>query len=177
MHRQENGGKNKEYDAFRSKTRKAKKMQTIPLWANEFFIKEAYQLAKIRSDATGIRWCVDHIVPLVSKFVCGLHCEQNIQLLPESINQSRVIDFGRICQMPKLGFYSIGESNVICDQCGRAFKSNQLKNAGTTHGLATCVGSRGILKTLFAELRTTKRQHWIGQERQCLSITQIFQAV
>lgn len=29
--------------------------------------------------------------------------------------------------MPKLGFYSIGESNVICDQCGRAFKSNQLK--------------------------------------------------
>lgn len=81
--------KNKEYDAFRSKTRKAKKMQAIPLWANEFFIKEAYQLAKIRSDATGIRWCVDHIVPLVSKFVCGLHCEQNIQLLPESINQSK----------------------------------------------------------------------------------------
>lgn len=29
--------------------------------------------------------------------------------------------------MPKLGYYEMGTNNAVCDQCGRAFKSNQLK--------------------------------------------------
>lgn len=29
--------------------------------------------------------------------------------------------------MPKLGYYEMGVNNAVCDQCGRAFKSNQLK--------------------------------------------------
>jgi hypothetical protein len=57
-----------------------------PSWANDFFISEAYHLAKIRSKATGIKWHVDHIVPLKSKLVCGLHVEHNLNVIPGSEN-------------------------------------------------------------------------------------------
>lgn len=51
-----------------------------------FFIQEAYHLAKLRSDMTGIKWHVDHIVPLKSHLVCGLHCISNLQVIPASTN-------------------------------------------------------------------------------------------
>lgn len=59
-------------------------------WANEFFIDEAYQLAKLRSKVTGIQWEVDHIVPLQSKYVCGLHCESNLQVIPAVENKRKM---------------------------------------------------------------------------------------
>jgi hypothetical protein len=69
---------NRAYDAFRSSTRRAARKQATPKWANSFFIEEAYRLAALRTAATGIEWHVDHIVPLQSRLVCGLHCEQNL---------------------------------------------------------------------------------------------------
>jgi hypothetical protein len=69
--------------------RRAQKKQAAPAWANDFFIREAYHLARIRTMATGIKWHVDHIVPLSSKLVCGLHVEHNLQVIPASINQSK----------------------------------------------------------------------------------------
>jgi hypothetical protein len=62
--------------------RNASKLQATPAWANEFFIEEAYELAQLRTKATGFQWHVDHIVPLRSKFVCGLHVESNLQVIP-----------------------------------------------------------------------------------------------
>ncbi|HQU17304.1 MAG TPA: hypothetical protein PLO69_14580 [Gammaproteobacteria bacterium] len=60
-----------------------------PPWANRFYIGEAYDLAKWRTKATGVRWEVDHIVPLVSKVVCGLHVENNIRVVPHFINREK----------------------------------------------------------------------------------------
>ena len=57
-----------------------------PAWANDFFIREAYHLAKLRTLATGYPWHVDHIVPLKSDLVCGLHVEHNLQVIPASEN-------------------------------------------------------------------------------------------
>ena len=62
--------------------RRAAKLQATPKWANKFFMQEAYRLASLRTKVTGITWHVDHIVPLKSKFVCGLHVEHNLQVIP-----------------------------------------------------------------------------------------------
>jgi hypothetical protein len=65
---------------------RAAKLRANVNWANEFFIREIYDLAQLRSKATGIKWHVDHIVPLKSKIVCGLHVENNLQVIPAIAN-------------------------------------------------------------------------------------------
>lgn len=70
--------------------RKATKLKATPRWSVSFFIEEAYHLASLRSKLTGFKWHVDHIVPLNSKIVCGLHCEDNLAVIPfaENIRKS-----------------------------------------------------------------------------------------
>lgn len=68
---------------------KSKKLQAIPKWFNEldeFVIKEAHALVRLRTKLIGIKWHVDHIVPLQSKLVCGLHCAANTQVIPAFTN-------------------------------------------------------------------------------------------
>ena len=67
----------------------ARKAQAMPSWANEFFIEEAYHLAQLRSSMFGFPWHVDHVVPLTSKLVCGLHTEANLQVIPGVENLSK----------------------------------------------------------------------------------------
>ena len=68
--------------------RRATKKSGTPLWINAFFIHEAYRLAKLRKEVMGIDWHVDHIVPIHSEIVCGLHVHNNLQVIP-SINNYR----------------------------------------------------------------------------------------
>lgn len=65
----------------RNAARRTGTLSATPKWANKFFMEEAYDLAKRRTIATGMKWHVDHIVPLKSKIVCGLHCEANLQVI------------------------------------------------------------------------------------------------
>ena len=69
--------------------RQARKLHATPSWADEFIIEEIYDLAVRRTKATGFKWQVDHIVPLQSKLVCGLHWELNLQVIPETVNKSK----------------------------------------------------------------------------------------
>jgi len=68
---------------------RAAKLRATPAWAEQFFIEEAYDLAQRRTKATGFEWHVDHIVPLQSDLVCGLHTHQNLQVAPRSVNCSK----------------------------------------------------------------------------------------
>lgn len=73
---------NKVTELAKSALRRAKKMQATPVWADGNAILAFYAEANRRSIETGIVHHVDHIVPLTSKTVCGLHCEFNLQVLP-----------------------------------------------------------------------------------------------
>jgi len=66
--------------------RRAAKLNATPAWANKERIAMFYQVALKLTDETGIRHEVDHIVPLRSKIVCGLHWEGNLQVLTKTEN-------------------------------------------------------------------------------------------
>lgn len=72
--------------AAKEAARRACKRSAVPKWANSFFMEEIYDLAQRRTAATGIVWHVDHMVPLVSSEVCGLHTEHNLRVVPATIN-------------------------------------------------------------------------------------------
>lgn len=61
----------------------------MPSWANQFYIKEIYSLARHRSEVLGYEWHVDHIIPLKGKTVCGLHVETNLQVIPAIDNMRK----------------------------------------------------------------------------------------
>lgn len=76
-------------DKINAKTaeRHAKKVSaTPPSWANRFYIREAFALAKLRERICGGQWHVDHIVPLRARLVSGLHWETNLRVISAAVN-------------------------------------------------------------------------------------------
>lgn len=75
--------------------RRASKLKASLDWGefNTFVIEEMYDLAKLRSESTGIKWHVDHIVPLNNTKVQGLHVWTNLQVIPgiENLRKSNKI--------------------------------------------------------------------------------------
>ena len=67
----------------------AKKLQAIPAWADREHIQTFYDIADAYWIAFGIEFEIDHIVPLRSSKVCGLHVSENLQLLPPLANRSK----------------------------------------------------------------------------------------
>ena len=65
--------------------RRTTKENAMPSWADENIIKGIYmKAAKLRQ--RGIDVHVDHIIPLHHKKVCGLHCEDNLQIISATEN-------------------------------------------------------------------------------------------
>lgn len=63
--------------------RRASKLKATPKWADRETIYNFYLEAKYQ------QMHVDHIIPLVSKYVCGLHVEHNLQLLSAIDNRRK----------------------------------------------------------------------------------------
>lgn len=58
-------------------------------------IKSIYKSAKKLTIETGIKYHVDHIIPLRGKYVCGLNVPWNLQILTaiENCRKSNKVDF------------------------------------------------------------------------------------
>lgn len=74
------------YNKYNAKKRIKVRKAKIKTEFDEFVISEAYRLSKERAKETGISWHVDHMIPLNAKKVNGLHCAENIQVIPEKMN-------------------------------------------------------------------------------------------
>ena len=60
-----------------------------PAWADRKRIRAIYDDRDRIELETGIPHDVDHIVPLVNQFVCGLHWEANLRIVPAFENRSK----------------------------------------------------------------------------------------
>jgi len=64
--------------------RRAARIQRTPTWLTDTDrerIKNEYKLAAILSKVEGVRWTVDHIIPLQGDFVSGLHVPSNLKAM------------------------------------------------------------------------------------------------
>ena len=63
--------------------------QAQPAWLSSddlFCISEIYSLCVLRTEVTGVKHEVDHIIPLYGDGVCGLHVPWNLQVLTKQDN-------------------------------------------------------------------------------------------
>jgi hypothetical protein len=95
--RKKNAGKIRAYAA----NRRAIKKQATPLWANQEVINAMYKKAVDLQKITGNSYHVDHIYPLTNPYMCGLHVETNLCILPgkENLKKSNTTWPGQLeCQ-------------------------------------------------------------------------------
>ena len=52
-------------------------------------MRKIYEEAQQLTRATGIQYDVDHVVPLQSPVVCGLHCEFNLRVITSVENKRK----------------------------------------------------------------------------------------
>jgi len=69
--------------------RKALRLQATPAWADSKAIDQYYLIARFLTEELGTPFQVDHVVPLQSKQVCGLHVQTNLSILPAAWNAKK----------------------------------------------------------------------------------------
>lgn len=76
------------YTASQNK-RRAIKLGATPAWADHKAIEQYYLIANYLSFELGVDFHVDHVVPLQSDRVCGLHAQTNMNIALGSWNISK----------------------------------------------------------------------------------------
>jgi len=69
--------------------RRCTKTNATPLWVENNKIIFLYKKKISLNLKWNVNFNVDHIIPLISKYVCGLHCFDNLQLIDSQLNQSK----------------------------------------------------------------------------------------
>jgi hypothetical protein len=86
---------NKEYYWLKKQKRRAVCLRASPAWADVEVMTQVKKDAKTATNALGIQFSVDHMVPLRGvdsqgqHIVCGLNWEGNMQVIPLSSNKSK----------------------------------------------------------------------------------------
>jgi hypothetical protein len=69
--------------------RRASRKNALATWANVSTIKNFYTEARRLTQLTDVKHHVDHIYPLQSEYMCGLHVETNLQILTQKENSAK----------------------------------------------------------------------------------------
>jgi hypothetical protein len=72
-----------------TKARRRKHREATPSWLTKEQkgqIRELYKIAITMTKTTGEQYVVDHIIPLRSEVVCGLHVPWNLRVIPRQEN-------------------------------------------------------------------------------------------
>lgn len=80
---------NPDYYKTLTSLRKRRHRNATPLWLSamqKIEIRQLYQIAITMSKTTGERYVVDHIIPLISREVCGLHVPWNLRVITQEEN-------------------------------------------------------------------------------------------
>jgi hypothetical protein len=77
---------NKDKNTYKSQAYRARKLKAVPQWADNDKIKSIYAMARWLSFSCFQEYHVDHIIPLKNSKVCGLHTEDNLQIIPAHYN-------------------------------------------------------------------------------------------
>lgn len=73
----------------RAKLYRKKLKQATPPWADKVAIRLLYARAKQLTAETGVRYSVDHDIPLRGEFVWGLHVHYNLVVVPLEYNMRK----------------------------------------------------------------------------------------
>lgn len=79
----------------RAAARRAFTKRATPLWANKKAMAAVYARAAFMTEMFGEQYVVDHIVPITSPVVCGLHVEHNLRVIPwreNTLKSNRLIE-------------------------------------------------------------------------------------
>lgn len=79
----------KEINNRANKVRNRRLSFALPKWADIDAISKIYQQAKMMRDSLLMDVEVDHIVPISSSKVCGLHVENNLRIISREINSKK----------------------------------------------------------------------------------------
>ena len=66
--------------------RQTLKAKATPWWADRKAIEAIYAEARRLERETGVKYHVDHIIPVQGRLVCGLHVESNLRIITASDN-------------------------------------------------------------------------------------------
>ncbi|MFJ3007100.1 HNH endonuclease signature motif containing protein [Pseudomonas fluorescens] len=106
----------KEVLTWNAQKRKEALQSATPLWADQEAIAAFYAEARRLSATTGVKYEVDHIIPLQVKNVCGLHVSWNLRVITKTANARKHATFGDkdvVGFLAKRGFKIIYGVNLL----------------------------------------------------------------
>jgi len=77
---------------------RCKKNNRVPTWLTpkDFEVMSRFYVEAARlTESTGIKYVVDHIIPLNGRYVSGLHVPTNLQIMTSGENSAKYNNWGR----------------------------------------------------------------------------------